>query len=75
MKICLDNKIGSILATDNSLEDKRFLRCNGNVINNTNYPEYFKAIGINNSMVSLPNLTETESKLGAQVKFYIRCLL
>jgi hypothetical protein len=75
MKICLDRKIGAILASDSPIEDDHFLRCNGEVITRDKCPAYFKLFELNKDTCKLPDLTETESRLDHQVQFYIRCLL
>jgi hypothetical protein len=45
MKICLDEKIGAILATDIPINDDRFLRCDGEIIERNEYPNYFDILG------------------------------
>lgn len=71
MYICLNNHIGSMVATDIPLNRDQYAECDGSKIYRKDYPEYFKAMLINDDSVYLPNLKDVTSNLDMSVKFYI----
>ncbi len=72
MVVCLDHSIGSLLASDDKLNDDNLLACNGNSICKSEYPEYFKLFRIKNDVLMLPNLDDIRQQLNNQLYFYIR---
>jgi hypothetical protein len=64
----LDNNIGSIVASEAELNDAQLVKCDGHLINRTDYPLLFSRFKYMYDKCKVPNYTNV---LKNQMNFYL----
>lgn len=54
MIVCLDHSIGAYLISDEEINDRDFIKCDGSVIYRKDYPDFFEKLHIAKGYYKLP---------------------
>ena len=66
MFVCIDKNIGSLVSSDESLPNDKYVECDGSKVNRKDCPELFKALCVHSETIKLEDM----SHILPGVKFY-----